>query len=277
MSDGNGELVALGSQIEYAKAMASADIIPDSYRGRPANILVAMGFGRSMGLSPAESLYRINVIKGKPTMSAELIAAQVRRSGHKLWYEKDEQNLSVTAFIQRKDDPEHEFHVTRDKQWAHNMGLDKPDRKGNPSNYQKQPMTMLTWRATTAVAREACPEALFGVAYTPDEMHDSEFTEPVAVVQDDPPQQDTASQSEAKPVEAEVLLSKPQKERIISLMRQNGVTDQRLAGDVLFKLTGRIIDKVGLVTQEEADLLLSNEEHLANTIKSVVYERKAQQ
>ena len=31
---------------------------------------------------------------------------------------------------------------------------------------------MLQWRASTAVARLACPEALYGVAYTADEMAD---------------------------------------------------------------------------------------------------------
>ena len=32
---------------------------------------------------------------------------------------------------------------------------------------------MLQWRAITAVARLACPEALYGVTYTPDEAADA--------------------------------------------------------------------------------------------------------
>lgn len=156
----------LTEQVQYANAIAKAGIIPQAYRNRPADIIVAMGFGQSMGLSPAESLYRINVIQGKPTMSAELIAAQVRKAGHKLRIAKDEAALSVTATIVRADDPDYPISVTRDKAWAAQMGLTGKD------NYKKQPLTMLTWRAVTACAREACPEALFGVAYTPDEMHD---------------------------------------------------------------------------------------------------------
>lgn len=157
---------SLNEQIELAKALAPSDIIPAAYRGKPANIVVAMEFGQSMGLSPAESLYRINVIQGKPTMSAELVAAQVRKAGHKLRIEKDEQHTSVTCTIVRSDDPKYPFRVTRDAEWAKQMGLTNKD------NYRKQPLTMLTWRAITACAREACPEALFGVAYTPDEMRD---------------------------------------------------------------------------------------------------------
>lgn len=160
------QMAPLRDQMAYAQAIAQSNIIPDAYRNKAANVMVAMNFGQSMGLSPAESLYRIAVIKGKPTMSAELIAAQVRKAGHKLRIKKDEAAQSVTATVVRCDDPDYPISVTRDIAWAKSMGL-----AGN-DNYRKQPMTMLTWRAITAVAREACPEALFGVAYTPDEMHD---------------------------------------------------------------------------------------------------------
>ena len=164
-------------QLTLAQALSKSNIVPEAYVGKPANILVAIGLGQSMGLSPAESLYRINVIRGKPTASAELIASQVRKAGHKLRIKKDVEHTSVTCTIIRKDDPDYPFSVTRDMKWAHSLGLDEPDHKGNPSNYNKQPMTMLTWRAITAAAREACPESLYGVAYSPDEMSDFDITD----------------------------------------------------------------------------------------------------
>lgn len=154
----------LSEQMDYARAVSVANLLPQAYRGKPADIMLAMGLGQAMGLSPAESLYRIDVIQGKPTASAELIAANVRKAGHKLRVIGDDQ--SATAVIIRADDPEFEFKVTRDRAWAQAMGLTSKD------NYKKQPGTMLQWRAITAVARLACPEALYGVAYTPDEMGD---------------------------------------------------------------------------------------------------------
>ena len=154
----------LTEQMDYARAVSTAAMLPDNYRGKPADILLAVGLGQSMGLSPAESLYRISVIKGKPTASAELIAANVRKAGHKLRVVTDEAGKRVKATIIRADDPNFPFEVVRDMAWAQQMGLDKND------NYRKQPTTMLQWRAITAVARLACPEALYGVAYTPDEM-----------------------------------------------------------------------------------------------------------
>lgn len=154
----------LVGQMDYARAVASAAMLPDAYRGKPADIMLAVGLGQSMGLSPAESLYRINVIKGKPAASAELIAANVRKAGHRLRITGDE--TTATAVIIRADDPDFEFSATRDLAWAERMELTK-----NP-NYKKQLGTMLRWRAITAVAREACPEALYGVSYTPDELGD---------------------------------------------------------------------------------------------------------
>lgn len=164
--------LTMNEEIAFANTVAGGNLLPDSYRNNPANVVIAVNLGQSMGLSPAESLYRINVIKGKPTASAELIAAQVRKAGHKLRIEKDEKNTSVTATVVRCDDPDYPISVTRDAAWAQRMGL------ASKENYRKQPMTMLTWRAITAAAREACPEALYGVAYTPDEMHDFDKPEP---------------------------------------------------------------------------------------------------
>lgn len=155
---------ALTEQMDYARAVSTASMLPDNYRGKPADIMLAVGLGQSMGLSPAESLYRISVIKGKPTASAELVAANVRKAGHRLRVKVE--SGSATCTIVRADDPDFEFVVTRDAAWAQQMGLaDQP-------NYRKQPDTMLSWRAITACARLACPEALYGVAYTPDEMTD---------------------------------------------------------------------------------------------------------
>jgi hypothetical protein len=163
---------ALVAQMDYARAVAVSSLLPSDYRGKPENVLIAMGLGESMGLSPAESLYRISVIQGKPTANAELIAASVRKAGHKLRVTGDD--TTCTATIVRHDDPDYEFSVTRDVAWARAMGL------ANKDNYKKQPGTMLQWRAITAVARLACSEALYGVIYTPDEMFDMSAGEPPA-------------------------------------------------------------------------------------------------
>lgn len=232
----------ISTQMKWSKLAAEGDIIPKEYRGKPSNILVAIGFGSAMGLSYADSLYRINVIQGKPTMSAELIASQVRKAGHKLRVYKDEKNLRVKAVIIRKDDPDFEFTAVRDKEWAQKMGLATKD------NYRKQPMTMLTWRAITAVAREACPEALYGVAYSPDELEDM-------------PRVDDVRQGDVVE-DAGVVETAPTREQckaISGVLRKCGVTDQAEAATILQALTGRPeVQHTDDLRLEEAEDFLSN-------------------
>lgn len=245
--------VTMSEQIRWAKAAEQADILPEAYKGKPANILIAEGFGASMGLSPAESLYRISVIKGKPTMSAELIASQVRRAGHKLRIRKDEAKVSVTAIIVRADDPDYPFTATRDLQWAHRMGLDSPGRNGQPSNYQKQPMTMLTWRAISAVAREACPEALYGAGYTPDEM------------------QDSPEHAEPEPVSVQVVATHEQRMQLAELMKQGGVDNAARARIALKALVGVDSANVKDVSDDDVLMMLDAPDLIPGRVKDALW------
>lgn len=156
--------LTLSEQMQYANTVCKGSLVPKAYQNSAANVLIAMDFGRSMGLSPAESLYRIAVINGKPTASAELIAANVRRAGHKLRVKKDEQAKKATVEIVRADDPDYTFSVTWDMAKAQQAQL------SGKENWKKYPMAMLTARAITECARDACPEALYGVVYTGEEM-----------------------------------------------------------------------------------------------------------
>lgn len=172
--------MTFAEQMQYAKTVCQGSLVPSAYRGQPANVLIAMDFGRSMGLSPAESLYRITVISGRPSASAELIAANVRRAGHRLRVKKDDKARKATCEIVRRDDPDFTFTATWDMAKAQQANL------SNKENWKKYPMAMLTARSITECARDACPEALYGVVYTGEELGASQTgpdgaAEPVAV------------------------------------------------------------------------------------------------
>src|SRR5699024_5431583 len=162
--------LSMQDQMQFAQLVTEGSMVPKDYQGQPANAMIAIGLGQAMGLSPAESLYRISVIQGKPTASAELIASNIRKAGHILRVEVDEQKMSVRATVYRADDPEFPHTVTRDMNWAKQMGL------VNKDNYKKQPLTMLQWRAISGVGRLACPEALYGVKHIPEELGDMPAT-----------------------------------------------------------------------------------------------------
>jgi hypothetical protein len=152
----------LGERMQYAQALAAADLLPASYRRKPANVLLAMEYGHALGLDTITAMQSVHVIDGKPTASAQLIGALVRRAGHRLRVTGDDKK--AVAEIVRSDDPEFVFR----SEWT----LDRAGAAGlaNRGVWKQYPAAMLKARAITEVARDACPEALAGVAYTPEEL-----------------------------------------------------------------------------------------------------------
>lgn len=274
--------ITLQDQMAFAKAVCQSDIIPTVYRGKPANILVAVGYGAPLGLTPMQSLQDISVINGKPTASASFIASHVRMAGHKLRVKKDEKALSVTATIVRSDDPDYPISVTRDKVWAQQMGL------LNKDNYRKQPLTMLTWRAITAVAREACPEILYGVQYSPDELHDLDTNSDVLAEVIDDEQQPSRQKrrgygSRARQNPVEQAEQQPQSctpeqaEAIFTMLRDCGVASNEEAEQVLHRLTGKHGLTPRLVGRQDADNLLADPDSVKRKIMQALQEiRKPQ-
>lgn len=153
----------LDQQINYAKAMAVSNLLPVAYQNHPENVLVALEQGRALGIAPIQAMNQINVIKGKPALSADLIAALVRRAGHRLRVEGDDTYAQVT--IIRADDPDYIPKPVRwDMERAKRAGL-----LGNPS-WQKYPAAMLRARAISEAARAWANDALYGFIYTPEEL-----------------------------------------------------------------------------------------------------------
>lgn len=153
---------ALHTQMEYCKQLAESGLLPDAYRGHPENVLVAIGYAEALGLAPMIAIQQINIIKGKPSMSAQLMASLARRAGHKLRITKVDDG--VWAQLVRRDDPDHVFRAFWSEKRARAAGL-----MGKGGQWSSDPMTMLKWRAVTEVVREACPEVLAG-AYTAEEL-----------------------------------------------------------------------------------------------------------
>lgn len=166
----------------YAERLAHSGLLPTAYRKQPANVLYAIEYGRMIGLAPMAAITGVHVIEGKPTASAALISALVRRAGHKLRVRGDAKE--ATAQIIRADDPDYTFEVTYTIGDAQRAGL------LNKQVWKSYPASMLKARAITQCARDACEEALMGMHYTPEELgaEVDEDGEPVAAVPDAPAQ-----------------------------------------------------------------------------------------
>lgn len=190
----------LTDKMEYAKALAHSNLLPEQYRGNPANLLYALEYADALGVAPINAITSIHVIKGKPTASADLIAGLVRKAGHKLRISGDD--TFALAQIIRHDDPDFTYEARWDIPKARAAGLAS-------ATWKAYPAAMLRARAITEVARMGASDALFGCIYTPEEVGAQVDGDGTPVGQSASPMQRlqavTAPEPEADPETGEVI------------------------------------------------------------------------
>jgi len=154
-----------------AKTIAESGMAPAGM-DTPQKLIVAMMHGASLGLSALQSVQNIHVIKGKPTLSADLMGAITRNSRSCLYLRETVATPErVTMTTARTDDPDHEFART----WT----IDDAKRAGlaNSSTWRSYPRQMLRARCLSEICRAVYPEVVGGF-YVPHELDASRVPEP---------------------------------------------------------------------------------------------------
>lgn len=128
---------------------------------RPEHAIAIMLKGRELGVPPWVALTKIQVIQGTPTVAPELMLALIYRSGELEDLQIDSQETQCAVTMKRKGMTAIVSTFTLEN--AQKMGLAGKD------NWQKQPATMLKWRAISAAARVAFPDVIQGM-YTHEEI-----------------------------------------------------------------------------------------------------------
>jgi len=197
----------------YVSAIAQAgDLLPQSLWSKPqpdgqggmtrpapspAKVLLLAETGSMLGLHPMAALQSIHIIEGKPTLSANLLAALVRRAGHRLRVTTSGDWKTGTfvarAVLIRSDDPDFEFVVEWTKERAATAGL------AGKGNWNKYPEAMCKARAITEVIREGAPDVTIVAAYTPEELGAAEVTEEGEPIELKPSQEGQAPVSAPEP------------------------------------------------------------------------------
>ncbi|MFI9553675.1 hypothetical protein [Nonomuraea endophytica] len=219
---------SLAERIEYSQQLAFANLLPPQYFKQPANVLWAIEFGESIGVDAITAITEVHVIKGKPSSSAGLVSALVRKAGHRMrtWVERDENGrlLKAVSTIVRSDDPDFEFKSEWTIARAQVAGLLKQNE-----NYGKYPEAMLKARSQTEVARDACKEALCGLGYTPEELGAQVNDDGSIVITDATVEAGSSvrqAAAAAQEVDGKVMAGKDQLLRLAKLMDTNAVTDK---------------------------------------------------
>jgi hypothetical protein len=147
--------------MRVAESLLKSGFLPQSIK-TPAQAVAIILMGREVGLPEMQALRSINVIQGKPTLSAELMLAlfSARVNGQAKIVKLDDTECVIK--FQRPGRAPHVERFTIEQ--ARKMGLSTKD------NYAKQVATMLRWRCVSAGLRFYAPDAIAGISYTPDEL-----------------------------------------------------------------------------------------------------------
>jgi len=143
-----------------AGRIASTPFVPRALRDDHAAVMACILLGQELGLGPMQSLQMVNVIEGRPAVSAQLMRALVNRAGHRIDIVEVKQDSVTLAGQHRLTGARGE--VTWSLADAKQAGIDK-----NPA-WSKYPRSMLLARATTELCRMMFAEVIGGL-YTPEE------------------------------------------------------------------------------------------------------------
>lgn len=128
----------------------------------PAAAFTIIVAGRELGLTAMQALRSIHIIKGKPTLSADLILALVKRNPACKRFQMTESSEKIATYCTQRvnEDPTTmSFTIAQ----AQRAGLLSND------NWKRFPEAMLRARCIAALARAVYPDVVLGI-YDPDEL-----------------------------------------------------------------------------------------------------------
>lgn len=156
------QIIKIEEAKELARELAPANTLPAALKQKPADLLAVILTGAELGLAPMQAVRGIQIIQGKPTLSADAMGALVKRSEACEWMiVKESTNETCTIETKRRGYPSAESNTFTMKD-AMLAGL-------NGDNWRKYPKAMLRARCLTALCRSVYPDIVMGI-YDPDEI-----------------------------------------------------------------------------------------------------------
>lgn len=157
-----GSKEAFNELYVMAQSMAKSDLIPEAYKGKVANIMLAIDTANRMGVNPLFVMEQMSIVRGKRSWSGQACSTLVNNYPkfknvqlHYIGKEgTDEWGAYVTAV--RKDTGETVKGTTV------TMKMAKGEGWTSNTKWQNMPEQMLGYRAYTFFARLHCADALNG-------------------------------------------------------------------------------------------------------------------
>jgi hypothetical protein len=149
--------------IDFANKSARSQLIPESYRGKPDDIVIAVMLGQEIGLPPIQSIQSIAVVNGRPSLWGEAVPGLCLASGKVLDYHEAFEGqegtdvFTAVCTVHRKG-------LTKPHIGRFSVGDAKIAGLYGKRVHATYPKQMLMWRARHQAWHAAFPDILRGIA-----------------------------------------------------------------------------------------------------------------
>lgn len=152
-----------------SKALASSDLVPESFRNNVANCLIALEIANRLNMAPLLVMQNLHIIYGRPSWSSQFIIAAINSSRRftTLKFEFSSDRSKCTAYATERASGE----VCRGATVSLEMAAAEGWTTKKGSKWLTMPELMLQYRAAAFFGRVYCPEILNGL-YSEQEVTD---------------------------------------------------------------------------------------------------------
>lgn len=164
--------------MRMAMQISQSDMIPEKYKGKPGNVMIAIDLARRVGVSPQQVMQNLDIIQGKPSWSSAFVSGVINSCGRfsNLRYKfegiENTDEWSCVAYatnLQTGDElasPKISIKIAKAEGWF--------DRKG--SKWRTMPKLMMMYRTAALFGRLYASDILQGMQ-TIDEVQDVNYVE----------------------------------------------------------------------------------------------------
>lgn len=147
---------------EQADVLVKSGLLPPGIKSGPQAIAIALK-GQELGIPIMQSYAHINIIQGKPTVSAELMLSLIYKNCP-----------GAVVNFTRMDDKCCMIESQRPGGKIHSFKFDESDAKSagllGRGSWKSYPRAMYRSRCISEMARSMFPDAIMGCSYTPEEV-----------------------------------------------------------------------------------------------------------
>lgn len=147
---------------QFSEMLANSEMVPKNFKGKPADILIAMQMGSEIGLQPMQSLQNIAVVNGRPTIWGDAVIAICQSSGMLEDITEEVTDDYATVTVKRAGQEPHS--VTFSMADAKKAGL-----AGKAGPWTQYPKRMMKNRARAYALRDKFADVLSGFGITEEE------------------------------------------------------------------------------------------------------------